>query len=309
MLSRVARQRHALFQIRRSIGNRTLAPTLRLHYHLSRPQPSEPTRRPSFTNRNLATAADQSTVDQGPSYAPVDEPTLSVDQFRSAEWNSLFPPQFQDIDDSSLIIVDDVVQSKPKILRKIKGIGGDEEEMMANLDISLKVGQFDRAATLVNRLGTHYPIGSPEYLDINNRFIDEMVNHMIVTRQQNMLLPLQRWFELDLPNGGVQPDARTYAIMIRMSLRMLHGSKRDRSVRRYWEFAKQNGVEEDVLAVPVLSELELGELSQVRITECEAYFKIYLTVLILDFHSGSRSVPPIFNVWPLTVWTPKEMNF
>lgn len=276
MLSRVARQRHALSQIRRSIGHRTLAPpTLRLHTHLSRPQPPEPTRRPSFTNRNLATAADQNAVEQGSSYSHIDEAALSIDQLRSAEWNSLFPPQLQDIDDSSLIIVDDVVQSKPKILRKIKGIGGDEEEMMANLDISLKVGQFDRAATLVTRLGTHYPIGSPEYLAINNRFIEEMVNHMIVTRQQNMLLPLQRWFELDMPNGGMQPNAKTYAIMIRMSLRMLHGSKRDRSVRRYWEFAKQNGLEEDVLAVPVLSELELGELSQVSITDYQLFFRIF----------------------------------
>jgi len=83
-----------------------------------------------------------------------------------------------------------------------------------------------------------------------------------------MVLPMQRWFELDMPNGKVQPDAKTYAIMIRMALRMLHGSKRDRSVRRYWEFAKRDGVEDQVLAVPILSELELGELSEVSILVC-----------------------------------------
>lgn len=268
MLSRVARQKNALFHIRQSTGRRTLPPALRLHSHLSRPLPSEPTRRSSLNpSRNLATTTDQSPVDQGSSYVPIDESPFSVDQFRSAEWNSLFPLQPQDFDGSSLIIMDDAVQTKPKILRKIKGIGGDEEEMLANLDISLKVGQFDRAATLVTRLATHFPVGSPEYLAIHNRYLDEMVNHMIVTRQHSMVLPMQRWFELDMPNGGVKPDARTYAIMIRMALRLLHGSKRDRSVRRYWELAKRDGVEEDVLAVPVLAELELGELSQVSIID------------------------------------------
>jgi DNA-directed RNA polymerase len=149
------------------------------------------------------------------------------------------------------------------VLKKVKGIGGDEDEMMANLDISLKVGRMDRAASLVTRLGEYYPIGSPEYLAIHNRYLEEMVSHMIVTRQHNLVLPLQRWFEVDMASGGVQPDARTYAIMIRMALRMFHGGKRDRAVRRYWEFAKTAAVEEEVLAVPVLSELELGELSEV----------------------------------------------
>ncbi|KAF7589346.1 DNA-directed RNA polymerase [Aspergillus hancockii] len=158
---------------------------------------------------------------------------------------------------------DDLLQTKPRVLKKVKGIGGDEDEMMANLDISLKVGRMDRAASLVTRLGEYYPIGSPEYLAIHNRYLEEMVSHMIVTRQHNLVLPLQRWFEVDMASGGVQPDARTYAIMIRMALRMFHGGKRDRAVRRYWEFAKTAGVEEELLAVPVLSELELGELSEI----------------------------------------------
>ncbi|THC98530.1 hypothetical protein EYZ11_001960 [Aspergillus tanneri] len=176
---------------------------------------------------------------------------------------SLFPAIARDFDPSSLIIVEDLLQTKPKVLRRVKGIGGDEDELLANLNISLKVGRLDRAAAIVSRLGEHYPVGSPEYLAIHNRYLEEMVSHMVVTRQHNMVLPLQRWFEVDMPSGGVQPNATTYAVMIRMALRMLHGAKRDRTVRRYWDLAKKIGVEEEVLAVPVLSELELGELSEV----------------------------------------------
>lgn len=185
---------------------------------------------------------------------------------QSSQWSSgSFADPDPDFDTSSLIIIDSLLMTKPKVLRKLKGIGGDVDEMMANLDISLKVGRFDRAAALIQRLGKFYPFGSPEYLDLHNRYLQAMVSHMIMTRQDSMVQPLQRWFEIDMPQGGVKPDATTYAIMIRMALRMLHGSKRDRTVRRYWEKAKQAEIEEEVLALPILSELELGELSEVRI--------------------------------------------
>ncbi|KAI9930308.1 DNA-directed RNA polymerase [Aspergillus wentii] len=272
MLSRLARQKHALFYLRQSNGRRVLASstTTRLHSHSSRPislantslnTSQERPRRPSFqSNRNLATTADPATVDQG-SYIPLESNPNTYDP--SGQWSSMYPPPAQDFDPSSLIIVNDFLQTRPRILKKAKGIGGDEEEMMANLDISLKVGQFDRAAALITRMGQYFPIGSPEYLALHNRFLDEMVSHVIITRQDNMVLRLQRWFEYDMPNGDVKPDTTTFAIMIRMALRMLHGPKRDRAVRRYWGMAKENKVEDEVLAVPVLSELELGELSEI----------------------------------------------
>lgn len=135
--------------------------------------------------------------------------------------------------------------------------------MMANMDISLKVGRFDRAASLINRLGQFHAIGSPEYLAIHNRFLEAMVLHMIVTRQHQMVPSLQRWFDVDMPSGGVKPDDTTFAIMLKMCLRMLDGPKRDREVRRYWELIKTEDMEEDVLVNPILGELELGELSEV----------------------------------------------
>lgn len=167
-------------------------------------------------------------------------------------------------DGSSLVILDDTPQTQPKIFRKVKGVGGDEDEMLANFNMSIKVGRFDRAAALLNRLGYFYTIGSPEYLALHNIYLKGMVTHMIVTRQHQMSLPLQKWFEVDMPAGGVEPDATTYAIMIRMALRMLEGSKRDRSVRRYWEMAKRAKLHEELLAVEVLTDRDLGELSKVR---------------------------------------------
>ncbi|PLB51062.1 putative mitochondrial DNA-directed RNA polymerase [Aspergillus steynii IBT 23096] len=262
MLSRVARQKTALPHPR-LLNSCRLSPTkATLRFHSSRPNPltnapttisQERSRLSSLqSNRNLATSADQSALEQGL------YPETQYDRVAS-----LFPPITTGFDPSSLIIINDAPQTQPRSLRFIKGIGGDEEEMMANLDISLKVFQFDRAASLINRLSEFHPVGSNARLALHNRYLQAMVSHMIVTRQHSMILPLQRWFEVDMPNGGSQPNATTYAVMLRMALRMLHSGKRDRTVRRYWEFAKTAGVEEEVLAVPVLSELDLGELSEI----------------------------------------------
>ncbi|KAK1142727.1 DNA-directed RNA polymerase [Aspergillus melleus] len=263
MLSRIARQKNGIPQLRR-LNNCRMSPsltTLRLHTNSSRPNPlmSAPTipqersRLSSLqSNRNLATAADLSALEPG------SFPEPQYDQMAS-----LFPPFATEFDPSSLIIINDTLQTQPRVLKMVQGMGGQEDEMLANLDVSLKVGQFERAAILISRLGEFYPADSSQNRALHNRYLEAMVSHMIVTRQQNLLLPLQRWFEVDMAAGGVVPDATTYAVMLRMALRMLHGGKRDRTVRRYWDLAKKVGLEEEVLAVPVLSELELGELSEI----------------------------------------------
>lgn len=311
MLSRVARQKNVLFHLRQS--TRTSPATLRLHSHSSRPTPILNTftsdqydrpRQPSFQpNRNLATTTDQPSLDQG-SYIPFDDSSYPVggEYKPSDRWSSLLPGPSSEFDPSSLVIMDNFLQTKPKVVRRFKGASGNEEEMMANLDISLKVGQFDRAASLVSRLGVHFPVGSPDYLAIHNRYMEAMVSNMILIRQHDMVWPLQKWFEVDMPNAQVKPDAVSYAIMLKMALRMLHGTKRDRTVRRYWQLAKNQEAEEELLAVPVLSELELGELSEVG---------LFLKATIfyeLSADGRSRFAPPISSVLDSRTWNTKVLN-
>ncbi|KAJ5811691.1 mitochondrial DNA-directed RNA polymerase [Penicillium riverlandense] len=275
MLSRIARRKNALFHLRKAYAQRTLTfPTsLRLHSHSTWQSPVVPTpvtsaqerpRRPSFqSSRNLATATDQSAIGQ----ASIDNHPFSSpsDYDKIKQWaDTMLQMPTDEFDPSSLIILDDYLQTRPKTVRKIQGIGGDQREMIANMDVSLKVGRFDRAAALIARVRHYFPLGSPEYLALHNRYMNAMVSHMIVTRQQQMILQLQRWFEIEMPNEGVRPDATTYSIMIRMALRMLYGSKRDRTVRRYWQLAKKAGIdEEEIAGVEILSDLEFGELFEI----------------------------------------------
>ena len=233
------------------------------------------------TSRNFATAAEPTALER-PAYMSLDDASLSsMDPPKmfdpSRDHNLLLPS----MGTSSLLILNETPQTQPKVLRRVRGIGGDEEEMMVNFDMALRVARFDRAAALITRLGSLYPVSSPEYLSLHNRYLDAMVSHMIITRQPGMVRPLQKWFEVDMPAGGVNPDATTFAIMIRMALRMLHGTKRDRAVRRYWHLAKMNALHEEMLAVEVLSDLELGELSKVRIKIHSIHLTIYLIHLLM----------------------------
>lgn len=260
MLSRVARQKNVFLHLRRTQALRAPAhlPTTRFHSCLSKSplinsscnSIHDRSRNPSAqTERRLATAADHSSID-----SPSSE---SYDNFMNMPFDSL--------NTSSLIVLEANPQSHSKIFRRRHGVGGDEIEMRANLDVSLKVGHFERAAALITRLGHYHPPGSPEYLTLHNRYLQKMVTHMILNREQDMVLPLQKWFEIDMPAGGVTPDAITFAIMIRMSLRMLHGSKRDRTVRRYWELAQDADLQEEIVGIEILDDSDVGELSKVRL--------------------------------------------
>ncbi|KAL2011140.1 hypothetical protein VTN00DRAFT_3858 [Thermoascus crustaceus] len=309
MLPRAARRKNVLHHLQLSTEQLAPRPSRRpamLRFHsqstrptaiasLSPPAPKDHPLRSSYqTSRHLATTTDHSAVDQG-SYVPFDNATYSMgsNYEQSGRWGSSqsFSDSDPEFDTSSLIIIDSLLTTKPRVLRKLKGIGGDVDEMMANLDMSLKVGRFDRAAALIQRLGKFYPFGSPEYLGLHNRYLEGMVSHMIMTRQDSLVLPLQRWFEVDMVAAGVKPDATTYANMIRMALRMLHGSKRDRTVRRYWEKAKQAEIEEEVLALPILSELELGELSEICSSDLQRVAIGNMGVESFSPHAGETHEP------------------
>ncbi|KAJ5246412.1 hypothetical protein N7468_001395 [Penicillium chermesinum] len=271
MLSRVARQHNAIFHLRKSSAHRALGTsTLRRHTNTTRPSPAitaqmskapEMKRRPSFqSQRNLATATDSPILDKS-SYMPFQDAFSSPTDRPVAMGDSVL--DFSDsFDPSSLIILNELPEAQPKIFRKVRGVGGDEEEMKANFEMSLKVGRFDRAAALMDRLSSFYPFDSPEYVAFHNRYLKEMVSYMIAKSEQNMVAPLQKWFEVDMPSVGMRPDAVTYAVMTRMALRMLHGAQRDRAVRRYWELAKKSGLHEDLLAVEVLTDQDLGGFVQ-----------------------------------------------
>ncbi|WEW57393.1 DNA-directed RNA polymerase [Emydomyces testavorans] len=281
MLSRAAHRKHAFYQLRRSYDQLHLP---WLCPALSRAQSASistrligsPSKSPSPKTAQLSTleafrAFATATSDHYIPFEGHDSYNKNIgSEPRPLSSSFTSPLPFSDPSDpaerdaSSLIVIKDYLATRPKTVRREKSIGGDANEMLANLDVSLTVGMFDRAALLVRRLSTLYLPGSPEILELHNKYIRMMVSHMILNRRPGMVWAAQRWFEVDMQQlAKVEPDATTFALMLRMALRILLGPRRDRTVRRYWALAKKANVEEDVLGLPILSEADLGLLSEI----------------------------------------------
>lgn len=154
-------------------------------------------------------------------------------------------------------------------LKRVRGVGGSLEELMARFHILIQTRDIEKAAQVLDRMSVAFARGDPRFLDLHNQYIEAVVADMIENKRAEdtlkKALSLQTWFEVKLPRGFLKPDARTMAIMLRMTLRIFHGSRRDRTVRRYWNMVKQNEFELEVLSMPdLLTERDLGEISQVR---------------------------------------------
>ncbi|KAL2843293.1 hypothetical protein BJY01DRAFT_215842 [Aspergillus pseudoustus] len=307
MLSQIVRQRSAASQARLLQGRSLLQSPAKLRHHsqssrLSSLQSSvgnasqeNRPRRPSFqSSRSLATVVEQSAVGEYPYFENEPYAPGSVNEEPWNQESRRAPRRFEPSDPSSLVIVPEFIHTTPKVMRKRRGIGGDEQEMLANFQLSVKVAQFERASKILNRLKEYYPVNSSSYLALHNRLLESMVCHAIDGGKLQIVLQIQRWFEVDMPTGGVTPDATTYAIMIRMALRLLKQYQRDRAVRRYWALAKKAGVEEEVLAVPILLENELGRLSEI----CSADLQ-RVAIDSMEFRRSQDSGPPIPDIAPV----------
>ncbi|EFR02380.1 DNA-directed RNA polymerase [Nannizzia gypsea CBS 118893] len=281
MLSRVAHRKHALYRLQRAhepLVLPWLCPALLRSQLTTKCGPIRPIAKQNVasaishpTSRSLATVRWGAMDDHHSTYIPFE----GLDAYKPVKEPDTLPPQFTsrpplsdpsdpvDRDASSVIILNPLLSSKPTSLRKIKSIGGDLDEMLINLDVSLSAGMFKRASLLLRRLAAAYPQGSPELLDLHNKYLRSMITYMIVNRQPDLVWYAQRWYEVDMGLLSVKPDAITLAWMLRMSLRMLAGPKRERTVRRYWQSAVSRDIHEDILQSSILPESELGLLSEI----------------------------------------------
>ncbi|PGH07026.1 DNA-directed RNA polymerase, mitochondrial [Blastomyces parvus] len=280
MLCRAAQRRQTLRRLGRSyeqISSSWLpAPYPRLQCQSSRIQTfsrpailpilESPNSLPLRSTRSLATATSDINVPfEGLPYghAEIHSP-LAVSPLSNAPWNERLPyPEPDDFDTSSVIIRKDFLMSRPPAIRRTNGVGGELNEMLANIDVSLSAAMFRRSEILIHRVAKLIGYGTPEVLDLHNKYLRSMISHMIVHRRYGMVWWAQKWFEVDMKYAFAEPDSITYALMIKMALRMLFENKQKRTVRRYWNLAKDAEIEEEVLGLPILSEADLGLLSEI----------------------------------------------
>ena len=142
---------------------------------------------------------------------------------------------------TSPLIIKDTLTVHPKNFRTKDSMTGDLNELHQNLQACLQVGRLERAAALLRRLNEIYNPDAAGLLAAHSEYVRELTNKIVQTNDQQLLKGLQRWFEVDLKQIGVIPDAEIYAQMIRATSQ-LPGASKERTMRRYQNMADEAGL-------------------------------------------------------------------
>jgi DNA-directed RNA polymerase, mitochondrial len=165
-------------------------------------------------------------------------------------------------------MLDDTVAEPPERLSSNKfkeiQIRGNAQEVKTTMEACLQVHRFDRAIALLRQLQIVVHPKSSYLREAFNDCLHAMIMDMIVNNNKQNVELINQWLEVDMHNAGVEPDARTYALKVKVALATMTGSKRDRSVKRYWELARESDSENEVASLrDILSEQDLGKLSEI----------------------------------------------
>lgn len=217
--------------------------------------------------RSLATAVAerQSSYEE---YIPFDESSDRADHAPTAppRWvGSARLSDLRPVDISSSVIVSNAqLGSKlPSRVKVVNGMGGNVGEIHMTLEACLKVDRFERAAAIVRRLASIYSPEAPELLSAHNQYLAALATYLLSNRSESHLKSMQTFFEVDMKANGVKPDSTTYALLLKASIRMLQGSELERTIRRYMDLAAFTEHDEEVFALPILSDAELNKIAQV----------------------------------------------
>ncbi|KAL9106940.1 MAG: hypothetical protein Q9227_008063, partial [Pyrenula ochraceoflavens] len=215
-------------------------------------------------SKRLASAATSIHVSDDP-YVPFSfggRPTAPTDNSKYAiDHSSLFPSEFIFLDRDGAGLPAEVLRRKYGAAREI---GGDEHEIYCTFDACLQVQRYERARALAHRLSELLPENSPEIRQVFNRYLGTLVSDMIRSNKLSNMEQVNTWIEVDMKKAVLDPDATTFAYMIKAAIHSLSGSKRDRTVRRYWNIVKQRGEESEVASLQsILTDQDLGLISQI----------------------------------------------
>lgn len=159
----------------------------------------------------------------------------------------------------------------PEILefdKRHKFIAGNAWEIEATLDACLQIHRWTRAFALLGQLRVLYGNNHVQLQRLYNKVLEAMVLDCVWNRTTENATRINTWVEGTMGKAGIQPNARTFALKIKAALATLEGSRRDRTVRRYWDMAKEYNVDWEVASLrDILSDSDLGKLSEISPAE------------------------------------------
>lgn len=141
---------------------------------------------------------------------------------------------------------------------------GDASEIEATLDTCLHIHRWTRAHNLLSQLRTIHRNNPTRLRDAYNRVLAAMVDDFLQNRNTDHEVRINEWVEVDMKKAGLEPDAVTLALKLKVALESIADDKRDRTVRRYWNLTKAFNLESEVLSMRhTLDDRDLGRLFQI----------------------------------------------
>lgn len=155
-------------------------------------------------------------------------------------------------------------------VRKHGYIRGNFGEVEATLDACLQIHRWERALVILEQLRAIYDGRESELQRLYNKVLEAMVTDHICNNSSENIVTINTWVERYMQKAGVAPNAQTFALKIKAAMATLSGNKRDRTVLRYWDMAKEHGVNWEVASLrEILSDNDLGKLSEISPLEID----------------------------------------
>ncbi|KAL9104053.1 MAG: hypothetical protein Q9163_000950 [Psora crenata] len=169
-------------------------------------------------------------------------------------------PRGFDLNPSPLVL-DDTPVTAPDKFRSVDAISGDLNEIHQTLHACLQVGRLERAAALVRRLNQIYKPDAPGLLVAHKDYLREVTLRIIRTKDMKLLQDLLSWFEVEMRRKGIPQDASTFALVIQASLQDPNQKRSARTIRRYYNLAREAGVEDETRVLVPEMEKVLQDMS------------------------------------------------
>lgn len=136
-----------------------------------------------------------------------------------------------------------------------RGVQGTAAQLLQHLHTSLRIGRVSRAEAILHRLADQCSPTSPELIHAHTALLEEKLRVLMSHEKgtapaRKALQEMQKWFEVELRQTGVQPDGPMLVVMVKAAISGVQQSKsRDRTIQRYVEQGAVAGAaaEEEVL--------------------------------------------------------------
>ena len=169
-------------------------------------------------------------------------------------------------DPAKPVIISSSMQLAPRKFRYDSSVGGEIGDIHQILQACLQVGRLDRASITMRRLNCIYKLDAPELTNAHNAYIGAVVAKIVITKDQELLRHLHKWFQVEIRGVGIKPNETTFALMVQATLNDSNEKKVGRTVRRYLALSKDEGIYDEARTATLthLSDWEAAKVTRVR---------------------------------------------